>query len=158
MKTHGGGSQFFKNVLIISYFLNSKMSKIRTFENPWGGVSIFQKCLKYKLLLDPILNKTWSSVSNSSLSKTIVLCNLENLKFRRFVLFLQKFWVGFFLLFLFLLWHGSLLPELSQKPMSSVCVKFQPSSAPPSDRFWWGDLVLLVLVLVTGVKESQLLV
>ena len=24
--------------------------QIRTFENPWGGVSIFQKCLNYKLL------------------------------------------------------------------------------------------------------------
>ena len=44
--------------------------------------------------------------------------------------------------------------------MSSLCVKFQPSSTPPSDRFWWGVLVLLVLlvVLVTGVKQSQLLV
>ena len=48
--------------------------------------------------------------------------------------------------------------------MTSLCVKFQPSSTPPSDRFWWGVLVLLVLlvllllVLVTGVKQSQLLV
>ena len=44
-------------------------------------------------------------------------------------------------------------------PMNSLCVKFQPSSTPPSDRFWWGALVLVVLVLVvTGVKQSQLLV
>ena len=46
--------------------------------------------------------------------------------------------------------------------MSSLYVKFQPSSTPPSDRFWWGVLVLvlvvLVLLLVTGVKQSQLLV
>ena len=43
--------------------------------------------------------------------------------------------------------------------MSSLCVKFQPSSTPPSDRFWWGVLlvlVLLVLLVVTGVKQSQL--
>ena len=26
-------------------------------------------------------------------------------------------------------------PKLSQKPMSSLCVKFQPSSTPPSARF-----------------------
>ena len=47
-------------------------------------------------------------------------------------------------------------------PMNSLCVKFQPSSTPPSDRFWWGVLVLVLLVLVvllvTGVKQSQLLV
>ena len=47
--------------------------------------------------------------------------------------------------------------------MTSLCVKFQPSSTPPSDRFWWGVLVvvllvLVVVVLVTGVKQSQLLV
>ena len=69
---------------------------------------------------------------------------------------LKKMLVGFFLLFLFLLWYGSLPPELSQKPMSSLCVKFQPSSTPPSDRFWWGVLLLLVLLvflLVTGVKK-----
>ena len=50
--------------------------------------------------------------------------------------------------------------------MISLHVKFQPSSTPPSDRFWWGVLVLLVLLvlllvlvlLVTGVKQSQLLV
>ena len=46
--------------------------------------------------------------------------------------------------------------------MSSLWVKFQPSSTPPTDRFWWGVVVvvvvLLVLVLVTGVKQSQLLV
>ena len=48
--------------------------------------------------------------------------------------------------------------------MSSLCVKFQPSSTPPTERFWWGVLVLFVLlvlvlvVLVTGVKQSQLLV
>ena len=48
----------------------------------------------------------------------------------------------------------------SEKKLSSLCIKFQPSSTPPSDRFWWGVLVLvLVLVLVvTGVKQSQLLV
>ena len=45
--------------------------------------------------------------------------------------------------------------------MSSLWVKFQPSSTPPSDRFWWGVLVLVLLVLrlvlfVTGVKQSQL--
>ena len=39
--------------------------------------------------------------------------------------------------------------------MSSLYVEFQPSSTPPSDRFWWGALVLLVL-LVSGVKQSQL--
>ena len=33
-------------------------------------------------------------------------------------------------------------------PMNSLCVKFQPSSTPPSDRFWWGALVLVLLVLV----------
>ena len=50
-------------------------------------------------------------------------------------------------------------PKLSQKPMSSLCVKFQPSSTPPSDRFLWGVIFLvLVHVLVTGVKQSQLLV
>ena len=32
--------------------------QIRTFENRWGGVSIFQKCLNYKLLSDPILTRT----------------------------------------------------------------------------------------------------
>ena len=47
--------------------------------------------------------------------------------------------------------------------MSSLCVKFQPSSTPPTDRFWWGVLVVvlvlvLVVLLVTGVKQSQLLV
>ena len=45
--------------------------------------------------------------------------------------------------------------------MTSLCVKFQPSSTPPSDRFWWGVLVVvlvLLVVLVTGVKQSQLLV
>ena len=48
--------------------------------------------------------------------------------------------------------------------MTSLWVKFQPSSTPPSDRFWWGVLVLVLLVvlllvvLVTGVKQSQLLV
>ena len=45
--------------------------------------------------------------------------------------------------------------------MTSLCVKFQPSSTPPSDKFWWGVLVVLLLVLlvlVTGVKQSQLLV
>ena len=47
--------------------------------------------------------------------------------------------------------------------MTSLCVKFQPSSTPPSDRFWWGVLVLVLVVLVvlvllvTGVKQSQLL-
>ena len=42
--------------------------------------------------------------------------------------------------------------------MTSLCVKFQPSSTPPSDRFWWGVVVLVVLLLVTGVKQIQLLV
>ena len=41
--------------------------------------------------------------------------------------------------------------------MISLCVKFQPSSTPPSNRFWWG-VVLVLVVLVTGVKQSQLLV
>ena len=41
--------------------------------------------------------------------------------------------------------------------MSSLCVKFHPSTTPLSERFWWEVLVLLVL-LVTGVKQSQLLV
>ena len=39
--------------------------------------------------------------------------------------------------------------------MSSLCVKFQPSSTPPSYRFWWGVLVVLVVfVIVTEVKQS----
>ena len=45
--------------------------------------------------------------------------------------------------------------------MSSLWVKFQPSSTPPIDRFWWGVVLVvlvLVVVLVTGVKQSQLLV
>ena len=44
--------------------------------------------------------------------------------------------------------------------MSSLCVKFQPSSTPPTERFWWRVLLLLLLlvVVVTGVKQSQLLV
>ena len=52
--------------------------------------------------------------------------------------------------------------------MISLHVKFQPSSTPPSDRFWWGVVLLVLLVLllvllvllllVTGVKQSQLLV
>ena len=42
--------------------------------------------------------------------------------------------------------------------MSSRWVKFQPSSTPPSDRFWWGVLVLVLVVVVIGVKQSQLLV
>ena len=44
--------------------------------------------------------------------------------------------------------------------MISLFVKFQPSSTPPSDKFWWGVLVVLILVLllVTGVKQSQLIV
>ena len=49
-------------------------------------------------------------------------------------------------------------PILSQKAMISLCVKFQPYHTPPSDRFWWGVLVLYLLVVVTGVKQSQLLV
>ena len=52
-------------------------------------------------------------------------------------------------------------PKLSQKPMSSLGVKFHPPSTPLSNRFWWGVLVILVvivLVVVTGVKQSQLLV
>ena len=45
--------------------------------------------------------------------------------------------------------------------MSSPWVKFQPSSTPPSDKFWWGVLVVLVLILVllvllvTGVKQNM---
>ena len=42
--------------------------------------------------------------------------------------------------------------------MSSLYVKIQPSSTPPSDRFWWGVLVVLVRLVVTGVKLSQFLV
>ena len=52
-------------------------------------------------------------------------------------------------------------PKHSQKPMRSLCVKFQPSSTPTSDRFWWGVLLVLLLLLVllvTGVKQSQLLI
>ena len=46
-------------------------------------------------------------------------------------------------------------PNPSQKPMSSLCVKFQPSSTPHSDRFWWGVLLLLVvLILVLVVTKS----
>ena len=48
--------------------------------------------------------------------------------------------------------------------MSSLWVKFQPSSTPPTERFWWGVVLVLVLVLlvllvllVTGVKQRQLL-
>ena len=36
------------------------------------------------------VNKTWSLVSNSSLSKTFALCSLEHLKFRSFVLSLHR--------------------------------------------------------------------
>ena len=32
--------------------------------------------------------------------------------------------------------------------MISLHVKFQPSSTPPSDRFWWGVLLVLVLLVV----------
>ena len=41
-----------------------------------------------------------------------------------------------------------------------LCVKFQPPSTPPSERFWLGVLVVVVflLLLVTGVKQSPLLV
>ena len=39
--------------------------------------------------------------------------------------------------------------------MSSLRVKFQPSSTPPSDIFWWG---VLFDVLVAGIKQSQLIV
>ena len=40
-------------------------------------------------------NKTWSSVSNSSLSETFALGSLQSINFRTSVLFLQKtlFWV-----------------------------------------------------------------
>ena len=41
--------------------------------------------------------------------------------------------------------------------MSSLYVKFQPSSTPPSDGLWGGVLLVLLLLLVTGVKQSQLL-
>ena len=33
-------------------------------------------------------------------------------------------------------------PKISQTPMSSLCVKFQTSSTPRSNRFWWGLLLL----------------
>ena len=49
-------------------------------------------------------------------------------------------------------------PLNSAKSPFSLCVKFLSSSTPPSDRFWWGVLVVLLVVLVTGVKQSQLLV
>ena len=39
---------------------------------------------------DKIINKTWSSVSNSSLSKTFALSSLQNLKFRTSVSSLQR--------------------------------------------------------------------
>ena len=46
--------------------------------------------------------------------------------------------------------------------MSSLSFKFQPSSTPPSDRLWGGVVVrvllLLLVLVVTGVKQSQLLV
>ena len=42
--------------------------------------------------------------------------------------------------------------------MMNLHVKFQPSSTPPSDRFWWGVVLVLFVVVVTGVKQSQLLV
>ena len=45
--------------------------------------------------------------------------------------------------------------KLSQKHMSSLCVKFQPSSTPPPDRFWWGVLLGLVVLVVTGVKQKS---
>ena len=171
-------------------------------------------------------NKTWSSVSNSSLSKTFALCQFRKLKvqktgFSRFkhsfgskkneskkILIrkkikvpkkfgfekilvgkkfrvLKKFWIrkkfldhkkfwvwkkfvskkfwhekkfclekflvqNFLLLFLLFLWYGPLAPKLSQKPMSSLCVKFQPSSILPTDRFWWGLLLFLFLFLWQG--------
>ena len=43
-------------------------------------------------------------------------------------------------------------PKLSQKLMSSLFVRFQHSRTHPSDRFWGGG-VLLVLLVVTGVKK-----
>ena len=51
-------------------------------------------------------------------------------------------------------------PKLSKKPMSSLCVKFKPSSTSPSGRFRRGVLLLVVvlvviIVVVTGVKQSQ---
>ena len=52
-----------------------------------------------------------------------------------------------------------MVQEMSQKLMSSLCVKLKPSSTSPSVRFWWGVLdlvlVLLVLLLVTGGKTKS---
>ena len=62
-----------------------------------------------------------------------------------------SFIVDFGLLVLLVTWV-IWTPKPSQKPMIGLCVKFPPSSTPPSDRFWCGVLV------VTGVKQSQLLV
>ena len=75
-----------------------------------SGIRFFfdSKSLMCQFNSESDINKTLSSVSNSSLSKTFALC-----------------------------------------------VIFQPFSIPPSDRFWWGVVLVLVLV-VTGVKQSQL--
>ena len=39
--------------------------------------------------------------------------------------------------------------------MSSLFVKFQPCSTPPSDRFWWGVLLVVLLVLVLLVLKTK---
>ena len=67
-------------------------------------------------------------------------------------------WTLFVVLVLLVTWT----PNPSLKPISNLCVKYQPSSTPLSDRFCWGVLLLavllLVVLLVTGIKQSQLLV
>ena len=45
-------------------------------------------------------------------------------------------------------------PKLSQKPMIGLCVKFHPSSTPPSDRFWWGVLLVVPYIKKSPVKSS----
>ena len=61
-------------------------------------------------------DKTWSSVSNSSLSKTFALCPLEGLKFRSFVFSLQtSFSLNFIFWSLFKV-PPCLLPPSSRPP------------------------------------------
>ena len=62
------------------------------------------------------------------------------------------------IIFLLGLWEIILVrstqpPKHTQKPISSLFVKFQLHSALPFDKFGWGVLLLLLLVLVTGVKQ-----
>ena len=39
--------------------------------------------------------------------------------------------------------------------MSILCDKFEPSSTPPSDGFWWGVLVVLVVLVFVAVTGDR---